>query len=223
MSATIAPGRRRLLDEVRSNLGAAVGVRKIRRADLALLYEGCLWSVAWDVAKSVGATCTLLQPAGPATRVILRAHPSDLAPGGPYTYLEATGRTTVQAHQGIYVDGVSTVRHQADLSIFPASATAAALTRVPYSRPRATQMIFGIEAKCYTNPLGVALARNYLGLRTDFAKRIALVTTVPEGRDAVLVKRHAKGIDVTFHDAAPGRPQWEELRRVIARHLRTVL
>jgi hypothetical protein len=223
MSAIIAPGRRRLLNEIRSNLGAAVGVRNIRRRNLALLYEGCLWSVAWDAAKSVGAACTLRTPTAAATQVLLRAGPLELNRSDPYTFIEAVGRTTVQAHQGIYIGGLSTVRHQADLSIFPATATTGALGGAPHSRPRATQLIFGVEAKCYTNPLGVAIARNYLGLRADLNKRVALVTTVPEGRDAVLVKRHAKGIDVAFHEAAPGRQQWEELRRVIARHLRTTL
>jgi hypothetical protein len=215
----VQPGRRRFLDELRSNLGPAVGFRRVRRSNIALLYEGCLWSLAWDAAKSVSAACTLKNAAGRATQVVLRAGPSDL--GGPYTFIEAVKRRDpVEAHQGIYLDGVSTVRHQADLSVLPARATRDALAGQPNSRPSAHKLVFGIEAKCYTVPLGIAVARNYLGLRADFQQRVALVTSVPEGRDAVLVKKHAKGIDATFHEAAPGRPQWEELRRVIARHLR---
>ena len=219
----VAPGRRRLLDELRSNLGPAIGVRRVRRRDLSLLYEGCLWSMAWDAAKSVGAACTLRDSSGRATHVVLRPGPSDLA-ADRHTFIEAVKRgDPLQAHQGIYLAGVSGVRHQADVSILPATATAEALAGRARSRPPAHKLIFAVEAKCYTIPLGIAIARNYLGLRADFQQHVALVTTVPEGRDAILVKRHAKGIDATFHEAAPGRPQWEELRRVIARHLRASL
>ena len=219
----IQPSRRQLLQEIRRNLGPAIGTSSLTRADRDLLYEASIWSLVWDAALTVGATCDLMDRTGVARGVVLRRAPSELSTRtANHTHVRISGsRSAVEAHQGIYLTGLSGAYHQADLAILPADETASVPLR--RMRPRAGQLVFAVEAKCYGSGVGINTARSYLGLRSDFASRVALVTCAPEGNDGLLVSRHTRGIDTKFHDAAPGRSAWEELRRVIARHLRSVI
>lgn len=218
--SSMRPSRRELLADIRKNLAGAVGTGTLTTVKRDLLYEASIWTLAWDAALTVGATCELRDRTGPARRVVLRSGPSEIwSPSANYTHIAITGaRATVHAHQGIYLGGTSGAYHQADLAILPEGEAASVPAR--RRRPRANKLVFAVEAKCYGSGVGINTARSFLGLRADFAHRTALVTSAPEGTDALLVAHHTRGIDTKFHEAAPGRSAWEELRRVIARHLR---
>lgn len=217
------PRRQQLLGEIQRNLGPAIGTTNLARVKLDLLYEASIWSLAWDAALTLNATCALRNRTGPASAVVLRRAPSELISStAAFTHIDiASSKGNIEVHQGIYLDGLSGAYHQADVAILPAKETA----KVPVElyRPRASQLVYAVEAKCYGNGVGIGTARGYLGLRSDFSSKVALVTNAPERNDGLLIARHTKGIDTKFHEAAPGRPAWEELRRVVARHLRKVV
>ncbi len=115
----IQPSRRQLLQEIRRNLGPAIGTSSLTRADRDLLYEASIWSLVWDAALTVGATCDLMDRTGVARGVVLRRAPSELSTRtANHTHVRISGsRSAVEAHQGIYLTGLSGAYHQADLAI----------------------------------------------------------------------------------------------------------
>lgn len=217
------PSASDLIAEIRANVASSVGTLGLPQQTLAVLYEASIWSLVWDAADTLGATCELRSATHGAAQIVLRAGPCEIwTATAAFTHLRIThGSSVVQAHQGIYLNGVSGAYHQADLAILPDSECDVSLAK--RRRPRASKLVFGSEAKCYGPPLGIDIARSFLGLRRDFSSRVALVTCALPRTDQKLIAKHTRGIDVTFHDAAPGRAAWEELRRVIARHLRRAL
>ncbi|MEJ7784716.1 MAG: hypothetical protein WKF96_07930 [Solirubrobacteraceae bacterium] len=217
---TLKPGRKALLDDIHDALPKALGTSGLRRLDANQLYEAVLWAQSWRAAKDLGLTPLLRdQHDTPATHVHLRKGPSEFTSSKGYTHLFVPQGAGLEIHQGIYLDGTSGAKHQADLAIL-AGKEATRARATPTRRPRATGLRLGLEAKAYARTLPINVARDFLGLRLDFAKRFALVTSAAASTSGPLLAKHAPGVDSTFFECGPGTRTFSELRAILTRCMR---
>jgi hypothetical protein len=139
------------------------------------LYEAYLFGLVLRAGRREGFNITLADPDGPATVLRLRRSPGRLSSGGPpgarftHAVLECAPRPALELHTGIGVVGQSKVVHEADVLVLP-QADADRCRNLNLDPPgRDTELL--IEAKYYTNPVGLGTGREFLGLRADISTR----------------------------------------------------
>jgi hypothetical protein len=215
------PGRRRLLRDINNALPAALGTSRLRRMDADHLYEVALWAQCWRAAKDAGLTTDLRdRNDNRATQVHLRKAPSEqMSPTQAYTHLHVDIGDGVEVHQGIYLTGNSGAYHQIDVALVQ-GAEASRVRAGTQQRPRARWMLYGLEAKAYGRTLPIDVGRGVLGLRQDFAQKVAVVTSARPSNAGKLLGRYARGVDARFFACRPGTRSYDELRAILARRLR---
>jgi len=143
------------------------------------LFEGFLFMLVLDAAKSLNATVRYEDSNEVSTRVLtLRTSPGRIYTTSPaYTHaaLEFDGADPLEAHVGIYVAGRSTVAHECDVAVI--DKTEAQRARMQGVHPRSSKARFTVEAKFYSTPLGIALGREFTGLRSDLSAQTSLFVT----------------------------------------------
>jgi hypothetical protein len=147
------------------------------------LYEGYLFGLVLRAARLEGYLISLADSDGPATILRLRRAPGRLPsagpPGGRFTHavLSYAGSPDLELHTGVGVAGKSKVVHEADVCLLPA--VTADRCRALNIDPAGHDAEVVIEAKYYTNPVGLGTGREFLGFCADISsKRKIFVATV---------------------------------------------
>jgi hypothetical protein len=150
------------------------------------LYEAYLFGLVLRAARLEGFSVTFADADGAATVLRLRRAPGRLPSGGPpgarftYATLACPPRPALELHTGVGVLGISKVAHEADVLVLPQPA--ADRCRQHDLDPRGHDALFLIEAKYYTQPVGLGTGREFLGLCSDVsAKNKAFVATLAGG------------------------------------------
>jgi len=143
------------------------------------LFEGFLFMLVLDAARSMHARVRYEDPQEVPTRTLtLRTSPGRIyttAPAYTHAVLEFDGADPLEAHVGIYVAGRSTVAHECDVAVIDKAE--AQRSRMQGVHPRSSKARFTVEAKFYSTPLGIALAREFTGLRSDLSAQTSLFVT----------------------------------------------
>ena len=171
------------------------------------LYEAYIWTLVLDAARREGATIRFITRSGnPATSFYFRTSPSSIySTRHDYCHAELLfARTPVlEAHVGIYVSGVSKVRHECDVAVL--FRDEAMTCRDQSVNPRPSKVLLAVECKYYlSSSLGVNLGRSFLGLIDDINKsRRFFVSTQNEGSVDKLFSRHNKEFEIGLSPLAP--------------------
>jgi hypothetical protein len=150
------------------------------------LYEAYLFGLVLRAARLEGFGVTFNDANGPATVVRLRRAPGRLPSGGPagarftHATLTCPPRPALELHTGVGVVGRSKVVHEADVLVLPQAD--ADRCRQYDLDPRGHDAELLIEAKYYTEPVGLGTGREFLGLCSDVtAKERVFVATLAGG------------------------------------------
>ena len=186
------------------------------------LYEAYLFGLILRAARLEGYSSRLADRDGPATVLRLRRSPGRLSSDGPravrftHAVLTCPQRPALELHTGVKVVGKSKVPHEADVLVLPQ--TDADRCRDFDLDPRGSSAILLIEAKYYTNPVGLGTGREFLGLYYDVsAKNKVFVATIAGGSVVSLFSGRSVPHDV---GVLPRRPGEVSLLGLIQRVLR---
>jgi hypothetical protein len=178
-----------LLARLRSQLPAALptamrasGAQATAGSDL---YEAYLLALLLNAARVEGYGINIRDGNGrPPTVFNLRRSPGRLSSAGsalmPFCHavLSAPDKPSLEAHTGVAVIGRSRVAHEADLVLLR-EAEANRCRALGIDPPsRATLLV--VEGKYYRRPIGLDIAREFLGLCSDLATPDkALAASIP--------------------------------------------
>lgn len=186
------------------------------------LYEGYLFALVLRAARLEGFGVTFADADGAATVLRLRRAPGRLPSGGPpgarftHAVLACPSRPALELHTGVGVVGKSKVVHEADVLVLPQGD--ADRCRDHNLDPRGYDGELLIEAKYYTEPVGLSAGREFLGLCSDVsAKQKVFVATLAGGSVVSLFSGRT-----VLHDIGvlPRRPGETNLLALIQRVLR---
>lgn len=150
------------------------------------LYEAYLFGLVLRAARLEGFAAAFANVDGPASELRLRRAPGRLPsgglPGARFTHATLTcpPRPALELHTGVGVVGKSKVVHEADVLVLPQAD--ADRCRQFNLDPRGHDAELLIEAKFYTEPVGLSSGREFLGLCSDVsAKYKVFVMTLAGG------------------------------------------
>ena len=186
------------------------------------LYEAYLFGLVLVAARREGFNAVLADADGPATVLRLRRAPGRLPSGGlpgvrfTHAVLECPPRPALELHTGVGVVGQSKVVHEADVLVLPQADADRCRSLDLDPRGRDAELL--IEAKYYTNPVGLGTGREFLGLRSDISAKHKVFVATLVG-DSVLSLFSGKSVP---HDIGvlPRRRGEESLLGLIERILR---
>lgn len=190
------------------------------------LYEAYLFGLVLRAARSEGFGITLFDADGPAAVLRLRRAPGRLASGGPpgsrftHAVLTCPPRPALEVHTGVGVVGQSKVVHEADVLVLPES-DADRCRNLDLDPPgRDVELL--IEAKYYTNAVGLGTGREFLGLRADIsAKHKVFVATLTSGSVVSLLSGKSVPHDVGVLPALRGEVSLLSLIQRVLRDYRS--
>jgi hypothetical protein len=188
------------------------------------IYEGFVFSLIVATASRHGATVTYEDVHGTKTRVLVfRTGPGHLySDSRPFTHavIEFDGAPALEVHLGVYVTGTSGVLHECDVLVLPAEE--AALSRAQGIAPRGSQCVLVIECKYYVSSnLGIALARNFEGLRADVRTQSELFVSNTRSPSIVrYLDARKRGFEP---DVVPNSPQAGYLQAEIRKTFKSYL
>ena len=177
--STAIPPNSDLIAEIRRLLAAAITTALSPSSKGNDLFEAFLFMLVVDAAKSMGAAVRYEDPHETPTRTLrLRTAPGRIYTTSPaYTHAVFVfdRADPLEAHVGIYVAGRSTVAHECDVAVVDKAEAQRA--RALGVHPRSSKGRFTVEAKFYATSLGIALAREFTGLRSDLSAQTSLFVT----------------------------------------------
>jgi len=98
--------------------------------------------------------------------------------------IEFPNGPALEAHIGVYVEGVSGIAHECDVVVLVASE--ADFCRRNHVHPKKKRAVLSVECKFFSNPLGIALGRQFLGVTADLGKEGRYFVS---NRDGISVSR----------------------------------
>lgn len=131
------------------------------------IYEGYVLALLLQAASIESWTAELRDGSdNPTTHAIFRLGPGRL-PSGNFTHVRLTkhGKVALEAHIGVKVRGASSIAHEFDLLLLPA--TVAANCRRANRDPSSSDVIGHAEAKYYCGNLTLPIGRAVAGLAVD--------------------------------------------------------
>lgn len=131
------------------------------------VYEGYVLALLLQAASAESWAAELRDGSdNPTTDAIFRLGPGRL-PSGNFTHVRLTkpGKVALEAHIGVKVRGVSTIAHEFDLLLMPASV--AATCRRTNRDPSSGDIVAHAEVKYYGGNLSLPIGRAVAGLAVD--------------------------------------------------------
>lgn len=162
-----------LLREIQQALGASINNTNLTTQSKPFdLFEAYIFSFLIEAARAEpNVSIKYLDRYGSnATTFTFRTGPGQIFKGS-YTHAEITfkGKRPLEAHLGVRVSGVSKVLHECDVLLLEKSE--GDICRRYNVSPQSSKAILASECKYYTTrSFGINLAREFLGLTSDFSR-----------------------------------------------------
>lgn len=131
------------------------------------IYEGYVLALLLQAASAESWTAELRDGSdNPTANAIFRSGPGRL-PSGNFTHIRLTkdGKVALEAHIGVKVLGASSIAHEFDLLLLPASV--AATCRRANRDPSSGDVVAHVEAKYHGGNLALPIGRAVAGLAVD--------------------------------------------------------
>jgi hypothetical protein len=109
-----------------------------------------------------------------------------------YTHaqIEFPGNFPLEAHVGVYVEGLAGVVHECDVLVIDAAE--GIFCRRHRVHPKKSKMVLAAECKFYTGNLGIDLGRQFLGVTTDLGTTGRFFLSNSDGKSVDRVLAHHK-------------------------------
>lgn len=161
-----------LLNQISSALGNAINPNLTEQSQVFDLFEAYIFSFIIEAARDEPDTdIQYVNTNGTrATTFTFRTSPGQIF-SGQYTHAQITfpKKRPLEAHVGVKVSGVSKVLHECDISLIEMSE--AEICRSNNVSPQSSKVIIAAECKFYSpRNFGIKLAREFLGLTSDFSR-----------------------------------------------------
>jgi hypothetical protein len=168
-----------LLNQIRVILGSAISPSLTTSSDTSDIFEGYVFTLVLEAARTEGATITYRDVNGNTPSVfIFRTSPGYIfSTSQLYTHavISFSNRPFLEAHIGVRVLGRSGVLHECDVAVIEqAEAETCRQRQVP---PRSSKVLIATECKFYSTPLQLNLARAFIGLTTDLSAAKSVFVT----------------------------------------------
>ncbi len=160
-------GSTRMLSTIRGALSTAATLGYSSKTAAHDIYEGYVLALLLKAASAESWTAELRDGSdNRTTNAIFLLGPGRL-PSGNFTHVRLTkpGKVALEAHIGVKVKGASSIAHEFDLLLLPA--TVAANCRRAKRDPSSGDVIAHVEAKYYGGNLGLPVGRAVAGLALD--------------------------------------------------------
>lgn len=175
------PLRPQLLSDIQRVLGPSIVPSLTSISAANDIYEAYLFSLICDAATAERATVTFANRTNTATgNFVFRTGPGYINSARHdygYAVIEFLGKPTLEAHVGVRVTGASMVLHECDVSVLLQDEADLCRNAANHVAPRAAKVILSVEAKFYSNSLGLHLGRAFLGLTMDMSTVKAFFVT----------------------------------------------
>ncbi len=186
-----------LLAEIRSVLGTSTPISPITSSSAASdLFEVYIMSIVLEAALAEGASVSYETVNGNLpSDFIFRKSPGYVSTNTQdyvHALIQFDDKPALEAHVGIYVQGKSKVRHEADVAIILRT-EAESCRRVKKVLPKYDKIILAIECKFYAENVPLGQARSFLGLNKDIGYtkgRRYFVVNTPSVSSIQLVEEH---------------------------------
>lgn len=162
---------RELLQQIGATLGSAISPSLSLASDTSDIFEAYVFSCILQAAQVEGASIAFSDVFGnlnPSVFVFRTSPGYIYSTTQPYTHavITFTNKPSLEAHVGVRVAGMSRVMHECDVAVIEHSeAETCRQQQVP---PRSHKVILAVECKFYSTPLHLHLAREFIGLTSDF-------------------------------------------------------
>ena len=190
------PLRQGLLDEIRQALGQAVSPSLTTESDISDIYEGYIFVVLLEAARTEGAQVGFSSIQGGAiNHFVFRTSPGYLNSQRQdygYAKIRFPRCPALEAHLGVRVAGQSNVLHECDVSVLDQGEADLCRRAGPTLAPRSARVRIAVEAKYYTTALGLHLGRNFLGLVRDLSADNAFFVFNREAESVERLLAHKK-------------------------------
>jgi hypothetical protein len=201
-----------LLNEIDADLGASVSRSTQNSKAVEDLFEAFLFGLVLRAARSIDANAVAWENLTGVNgdEVRLRAGPGEVFSSTfSFATLSFSGDLVFELHQGVRVEGSSSVAHECDVATFHAGRLA--WRRGRNERPGPVDTFMAIEAKAYAaTSIGLGIGRGVVGLRSDLQQwRTALVAAGPI--DASVEKLIHAWATEAFADVMPGTTEADDL------------
>jgi hypothetical protein len=177
-------------------LGPAVTPSLTAQSAPSDLYEGYLFTLILDAARTEGAQVTLRAVGGGFPNpFVFRTSPGYLnSSRHNYGYAEIAfhQRPVLEAHVGVRVTGHSNVLHECDVSVIDQAEAALCRGATDRLAPRSARVLIAVEAKYYTTDLPLHFGRAFLGLVRDFSADSAFFIFNGEAESVERLLAHKK-------------------------------
>jgi hypothetical protein len=213
-----------LLASLLSELPAAISTTLSTSTNGGYLYEAYLFSVVLRAARSAGFNVAFEDSDGPAPVLRLRGAPGRLpVPGDPgrrwtHAILSCPERPDLEVHTAVSVVGKSKVVHEADVLVLP-QADADRCRNFDLD-PRGSDAELLIEAKYYTDAVGLDEGREFLGLSSDVNARNKMFVATLAGNSVVSLFAGQRPVVQYDIGVLPGRRGETSLLSIVQRVLR---
>lgn len=186
-----------LLNQIRSALGSSINPNLTTRSKVFDLFEAYVFSFLIEAARNEPNVNIdyINTNRAKATTFTFRTSPGQIF-NGLYTHAEITfqRKRPLEAHVGVRVSGISKVLHECDVLLLEKSE--AEICRNNNVSPQSSKAILAAECKYYSpRNFGIKLAREYLGLTSDFSsncKYYFVYNTTSQSVEELLA-HHKKG------------------------------
>lgn len=160
-----------LMNQIRLALGNSINPNLTTRSAVFDLFEAYIFSFLIEAAKTEpNVNIEYVNTNGTkATTFTFRTSPGQIF-NGLYTHAEITfqRKRPLEAHVGVRVSGISKVLHECDVLLLEKSE--AEICRNNKVSPQSSKAILAGECKYYSpRNFGIKLAREFLGLTSDFS------------------------------------------------------
>lgn len=160
-----------LLNQIKSALGRSINPNLTTRSAVYDLFEAYIFSFIIEATRSTqNVTIEYINTNGTkATTFTFRTNPGQIF-NGSYTHAKITfpNKRPLEAHLGVRVSGISKVLHECDVLLL--EKREADLCRNNSISPQSSKAILAGECKYYSpRNFGIKLAREFLGLTSDFS------------------------------------------------------
>jgi len=205
-----------LLASLLAQLPAAISATISTSTRGGYLYEAYLFGVVLRASRLAGFSVAFEDRDGVASVLRLRGAPGRLPiPGDPgmrwtHAVLSCPERPALEVHTAVSVVGKSKVVHEADVLMLP---------QVDLD-PRGSDAELTIEAKYYTDAVGLGEGREFLGLSSDVNARNKMFVATLAGNSVVSLFAGQRPVVQYDIGVLPGRNGEASLLGIVQRVLR---